>query len=71
LKVDVSVESQEKHENADKEPKYKVSLLGITKELVNVKLVISSEDEHLLEEYPLKESFAINLTKPQQKIAEA
>ena len=68
MEVELRVVQHAKSETADKNPSFKVVLLGITAEQNIVKLSIKSEDEDLFEEFSLKSGHVLKLLNPQTKL---
>jgi hypothetical protein len=55
------------HSADDDKEKYVVTIVGMTAELVEVKVKLQSEDDALLNKYPRGERFAITIGAPKEK----
>lgn len=55
------------HSADDEKEKYVITIVGLTAELVEVKVKLESKQDELLKKYPRGERFAIAIQAPKQK----
>jgi len=68
MEVDLRVKEHSKTETLDKDPKYRVRLEGTTKDLINVRVSMSSADATLQKIYPLNSVKTIKVGDAQKKL---